>query len=58
MSKTFWRVLQLAQPMKNGMVLAVLLGTLTVGGVLHDFPKGWLRECDILGQRMVETYRL
>ncbi len=31
MSKTFWRVLQLAQPMKNGMLLAVLLGTLTVG---------------------------
>jgi ATP-binding cassette, subfamily C, bacterial CydC len=31
MSRTFWRVLQLAQPMKNGMLLAVLLGTLTVG---------------------------
>src|SRR5215472_5965761 len=30
MSKTFWRVLQLVQPMKNGMLLAILLGLLTV----------------------------
>src|SRR5215472_14251142 len=31
MSKTFWRVLQLVQPMKHGMLLAMLLGTFTVG---------------------------
>ena len=31
MSKTFWRVLGLAQPMKHGMLFSVLLGALTAG---------------------------
>src|SRR5215470_16236753 len=31
MSETLWRVLGLARPIKHGMLLAMLLGTFTVG---------------------------